>query len=59
MLFWEIKWSRIVLDSPRYMGMQSELDCWMLWIENSMADSAFDMPVIDDFDEFQGGKQSF
>ncbi len=41
------------------MGMQSELDCWMLWIENSMADSAFDMPVIDDFDEFQGGTSAF
>ena len=44
-------------DSPRFMGMASELDCWMMWIENSMADAAFDMPVIDDFDDFIGGKQ--
>ena len=37
------------------MGMASELDCWMQWIENSMADAAFDMSVIDDFDDFIGG----
>ena len=42
-------------DSPRFMGMASELDCWMQWIENSMADAAFDMSVIDDFDDFIGG----
>eukprot|EP00918_Siedleckia_nematoides_P024820 GHVU01053597.1.p1 GENE.GHVU01053597.1~~GHVU01053597.1.p1 ORF type:complete len:770 (-),score=71.82 GHVU01053597.1:2839-5148(-) len=41
--------------TPRYRGMVSELDCWMEWIENSMADTAFDTPTEDDDDEFIGG----
>ena len=35
--------------------MMSEVDCWMEWIENAMADSAFEENIIDDFDEFIGG----
>ena len=42
-------------DSPRYRGMDSELDCWMEWIENSMADAAFDQPSTDDLENFIGG----
>ncbi len=45
-----------VADTPRYRGMVSELDCWMEWIENSLADSAFDQPTADDFEEFIGGE---
>ena len=36
--------------------MDSELACWMEWIENSMADDAFETPTIDDLDEFIGGQ---
>jgi len=35
--------------------MDSELACWMEWIENSMADDDFESPTIDDLDEFIGG----
>ena len=42
-------------DSPRYNNMESELDCWMEWIENSMAEAAFDTQSSDDFDNFIGG----
>lgn len=41
--------------TPRYRGMNSELDCWMEWIENSMADDAFDIPEEDDLENFIGG----
>ncbi len=43
-------------DSPRFMGVGSELDCWMTWIDNSMADAAFDTAITDDFDDFIGGE---
>ena len=45
-----------VADTPRFRGMDSELACWMEWIENSMADDAFETPTIDDLDEFIGGQ---
>jgi Trpc4-associated protein len=35
--------------------MSSELDNWMEWIENSMADEAFDAPMNDDLENFVGG----
>ncbi|KAK2190340.1 hypothetical protein NP493_84g05051 [Ridgeia piscesae] len=41
--------------TPRFRGMDSELACWMEWIENSMADDDFESPTIDDLDEFIGG----
>ncbi|ELU14681.1 hypothetical protein CAPTEDRAFT_176924 [Capitella teleta] len=41
--------------TPRYQGMSSELDNWMEWIENSMADEAFDSPQGDDLLGFIGG----
>lgn len=42
-------------DTPRYRGMVSELDCWMEWIENQMAEEVYDTPTVDDLDEFIGG----
>jgi Trpc4-associated protein len=41
--------------TPRYPGMVSELDCWMEWIENQMAEEPYDNPVEDDSFEFVGG----
>jgi hypothetical protein len=35
--------------------MVSELDCWMEWIENQMAEEVYDTPTVDDLDEFIGG----
>ena len=58
---WQVSWINILghvllPDIPRYSGMQSELDCWMEWIENSLADSAFEeQPLCDDLAEFMGG----
>lgn len=42
-------------DAPRYPGMVSELDCWMEWIENQMAEEPYDNPVDDEMDDFIGG----
>ncbi|KAJ8302972.1 hypothetical protein KUTeg_019368 [Tegillarca granosa] len=42
-------------DTPRYRGMVSELDCWMEWIENQMAEEMYDLPTMDDLDDFIGG----
>ena len=42
-------------DTPRYMGMPSELDCWMEWIDNQMADEVYEPQMPDDFEEFVGG----
>ena len=44
-----------ILDTPRYPGMVSELDCWMEWIENQMAEEPYDNPVDDEMDDFIGG----
>lgn len=44
-------------DTPRYRGMVSELDCWMEWIENQMAEEMYDSPSLDDFEDFIGGEQ--
>lgn len=41
--------------TPRYTGMVSELDCWMEWIENQMAEEVYDQPTVDDLDDFIGG----
>lgn len=41
--------------TPRYRGMVSELDCWMEWIENQMAEEVYDTPTVDDLDDFIGG----
>ncbi|RUS72825.1 hypothetical protein EGW08_019418 [Elysia chlorotica] len=41
--------------TPRYMGMPSELDCWMEWIDNQMADEVYEPQMPDDFEEFVGG----
>ncbi|KAK3605673.1 hypothetical protein CHS0354_013470 [Potamilus streckersoni] len=41
--------------TPRFRGMVSELDCWMEWIENQMAEELYDVPQIDEFDDFVGG----
>ena len=35
--------------------MVSELDCWMEWIENQMAEEMYDVPTEDDMEEFVGG----
>lgn len=35
--------------------MVSELDCWMEWIENQMAEEMYDSPSLDDFEDFIGG----
>ena len=35
--------------------MMSELDCWMEWIENQMAEEPYDNPTEDDMDDFVGG----
>ena len=44
------------IDTPRYRGMPSELDCWMEWIDNQMADEVYEPQTSDDFEEFTGGK---
>ena len=44
-----------VADTPRYRGMVSELDCWMEWIDNQMADEVFEMQDHDDLEDFVGG----
>ena len=36
--------------------MESELDCWMEWIENTMADAAYDQPMEDDDERYIGGQ---
>ena len=36
--------------------MPSELDCWMEWIDNQMADEVHEPLAADDFEEFVGGK---
>ncbi|KAI8746483.1 short transient receptor potential channel 4-associated protein-like isoform X1 [Biomphalaria glabrata] len=41
--------------TPRYRGMPSELDCWMEWIDNQMADEVYEPQVADDYDDFVGG----
>ncbi|XP_041375962.1 short transient receptor potential channel 4-associated protein-like [Gigantopelta aegis] len=41
--------------TPRYPGMVSELDCWMEWIDNQMADELYEPQSADDFEEFMGG----
>ncbi|KAK7115154.1 short transient receptor potential channel 4-associated protein-like isoform X2 [Littorina saxatilis] len=41
--------------TPRFRGMVSELDCWMEWIENQMADEVFEQQNHDDFEDFIGG----
>ncbi|KAK6185324.1 hypothetical protein SNE40_007584 [Patella caerulea] len=41
--------------TPRYRGMVSELDCWMEWIENQMAEELYETQIQDDFEEFVGG----
>ncbi|KAH9509476.1 Short transient receptor putative channel 4-associated protein [Bulinus truncatus] len=41
--------------TPRYRGMPSELDCWMEWIDNQMADEVYEPQASDDFDDFVGG----
>lgn len=53
------QWHRCVTDKPRYPQMQSELDCWMEWIENTLADDAFENPGTDDLDDFIGGRRAF
>ena len=35
--------------------MPSELDCWMEWIDNEMAEVVYEPQATDDFDEFVGG----
>jgi len=46
-------------DTPRYPGMQSELDCWMEWIENQMAEETHELPVDDEMEDFIGGTLQF
>ncbi|XP_056008894.1 short transient receptor potential channel 4-associated protein-like [Ostrea edulis] len=41
--------------TPRFRGMVSELDCWMEWIENQMAEEMYDSPSMDDLEDFIGG----
>ena len=48
-----------VTDTPRYRGMVSELDCWMEWIENQMAEEMYDSPSMDDLEDFIGGRYFF
>jgi len=36
--------------------MVSELDCWMEWIENQMAEEVFEQQNHDDFEDFIGGR---
>ena len=46
-------------DVPRYPGLDSELACWMEWIENSMSDDLFEASNGDDaLDTFIGGESS-
>lgn len=35
--------------------MVSELDCWMEWIDNQMAEEMYDAPSSDDLEDFIGG----
>ena len=35
--------------------MVSELDCWMEWIENQMAEEPYDNPLDDEMEDFIGG----
>jgi hypothetical protein len=39
--------------------MVSELDCWMEWIENQMAEEMYDSPSMDDLEDFIGGDYHF
>ena len=39
--------------------MVSELDCWMEWIENQMAEEMYDVPTEDDMDDFIGGIMTY
>ncbi|XP_053402088.1 short transient receptor potential channel 4-associated protein-like isoform X2 [Mercenaria mercenaria] len=41
--------------TPRFPGMVSELDCWMEWIENQMAEEPYDNPLDDEMEDFIGG----
>lgn len=45
-----------LMETPRFRGMNSELDNWMEWIDNQMSEDAFDPPTIDDLESFIGGK---
>lgn len=47
-----------ISDTPRYPGMVSELDCWMEWIENQMAEEPYDNPIEDEMVDFIGGMRS-
>ena len=50
---------KFLLDTPRFRGMVSELDCWMEWIENQMAEEMYDIPTEDDMDDFIGGTHEY
>ncbi|KAK3086456.1 hypothetical protein FSP39_018709 [Pinctada imbricata] len=41
--------------TPRFRGMVSELDCWMEWVENQMAEEMDENPGQDDLEDFIGG----
>lgn len=44
------------LDTPRFPGFVSELDCWMEWIENQMDDDDLSEDAnTDEFEDFVGG----
>ena len=45
-----------LMETPRFRGMNSELDNWMEWIDNQMSEDAFEPPSIDDFEKFTGGQ---
>ena len=48
--------SVFVTDSPRYRGLNGEVENWMQWIDDSNSDELLDIPEIDiDVDEFIGG----
>lgn len=55
-VLFEISLIFFISDTPRFRGMVSELDCWMEWIENQMAEEMYDVPTEDDMDDFVGGR---
>jgi len=49
--------SNLSLDSPRYRGLNGEVENWMQWIDDSNCDDLLELPDDDiDVSEFIGGK---
>lgn len=55
LLMWD-RLSLLFVDSPRYRGLNGEVENWMQWIDDSNSDDLLDLPDDDiDAAEFIGG----